>query len=211
MFKQMNKNPIVRFAHFAAGIFKLQLFVPPRPRSKLPSIESSWSNKRAVSVMVSYVLLISIAIFLSIGVYNWLESSSNISAPINCNEGTSVIIENYTCSLGMISISVRNNGRFSVGGIGVSVGDTTQNVPITNLLPFGSAQTGIFGQFYFNDSLKPGAVSSASFVFTSNEGPLTYDEIRRVRIQPFIVSQNSKVVCQNSVISQTITNCIVNP
>jgi accessory gene regulator protein AgrB len=60
----LNKNPLVRFAHFAAGIFKLQLFVPHHSRSKLPGIEHSWSNKKGIEIQTLIWLLIAFIIIV---------------------------------------------------------------------------------------------------------------------------------------------------
>src|SRR3989338_8510283 len=54
-------------------------------------------NKKAVSEVVSYVLLIVVAISLSIIVYAWIK----IQLPkeiIECPEGVSVIIKDYQCN-----------------------------------------------------------------------------------------------------------------
>jgi hypothetical protein len=59
-----NKNLLVRFAHFAAGIFKLQLFVPHHSRSKLPGIEHSWSNKKANSLSVTILTFFTLLIVI---------------------------------------------------------------------------------------------------------------------------------------------------
>src|SRR3989344_210535 len=70
-------------------------------------------NKKAVSEIVSYVLLIVVAISLSIIVYAWIK----IQLPkeiIECPEGVSVIIKDYQCNEqnNIINITFQNKGFF---------------------------------------------------------------------------------------------------
>ena len=54
-------------------------------------------NKKALSEIVSYVLLIIIAISLSVAVYAWLE----VYVPKNtveCEQGASVVIKDFSCN-----------------------------------------------------------------------------------------------------------------
>jgi len=66
--------------------------------------------KRGISLMVSYVLLISISLIISIGVYAWW-SSFQIPTKIDCDEGTSVILEDIDCSdaltSGIIKLTIK--------------------------------------------------------------------------------------------------------
>ena len=72
-------------------------------------------NKKAVSLMVSYVILISIVIAVSIGVYAYLKAFvGDVEPAIDCKEETSFIIESYTCSIGNLELTLRNNGRFNI-------------------------------------------------------------------------------------------------
>ena len=50
-------------------------------------------EKKAVSLMLSYVLLISIVIALSVGVFAWIRTMAEFSPPVDCKEGTSIILE----------------------------------------------------------------------------------------------------------------------
>ena len=50
-------------------------------------------NKRAVSMIVAYVILITIAIALSILVYNWLRFYVGPGEKVECPEGVSLIIQ----------------------------------------------------------------------------------------------------------------------
>jgi len=55
-------------------------------------------NKKAVSLMLSYVLLIVIAISVAIGVYAWLKFVAEGTEGLEkCPADVSLIIQNYEC------------------------------------------------------------------------------------------------------------------
>jgi len=161
-------------------------------------------NKKAVSLMISYVLLIAIAIGLSIGVYAWLKLISNISPAINCKEGTSLILESQNCYPGNVEFNLKNNGRFNIDGVVIAVGENPKNTPTTYLTPHPTGGV-INGDYIFLSSLNPG--DSAKAIFTNQEIPPKIQNIRIVQIQPFIIDKNQKIICQNSVIKQEIEPC----
>ena len=72
-------------------------------------------NKKAVSVMVGYVLLIVFAIVLGGIVYAVLKTYVP-QDKMECPEGTSLIIESYNCNDDSLEFTIRNNGKFDVGG-----------------------------------------------------------------------------------------------
>ena len=167
--------------------------------------------------MVSYVLLVSIVIIVAIGIFAWLRTVSNINPSTDCKEGTSVVLDNYNCTNGTsggIDLYLKNNGYFSIDGVILSVGNDTGIFPVVYLMPeFGSGfQGNVKGHVFFNDSLKPGDMTTANF---SNIDGLDlqivdFKNISIIQIQPFIVEKTGKVVCQNAIIKQTIDNCMVN-
>ena len=66
--------------------------------------------------MISYVILIAIAITMSITIFVWLRTIANIEPVKSCGEGTSIIINNYQCNIGKFNLTIKNNGRFNVNG-----------------------------------------------------------------------------------------------
>jgi len=158
-------------------------------------------NKKAVSLMLSYVILISIVIALSIGVFVWLKTVSNINPVTDCNEGTSVILESSVCNGVSINLTIKNNGRFNVSGVLVSVGNDTRKTPMIYL----SAKNQISnpGFYSFIPELGPGAKTSAIF----EKGTSDIKKIVIVQIQPFIIDKKKKVFCSESIIKQQIPEC----
>ncbi|MDP3965948.1 MAG: hypothetical protein Q8Q04_00270 [archaeon] len=74
-------------------------------------------NKKGVSVVIGYVLLISFGIILSVIVFNYLRTYVPSDA-INCPDGVSLLVKDYTynCTSGELSLEIKNRGRFNVEG-----------------------------------------------------------------------------------------------
>ena len=175
--------------------------------------EDSWffvlgKNKKAISLMVSYVLLISIVFTLSILVYAILKNYPNIvKAPIDCKEGTTILLEDYDCTdiSSVINLTVKNNGLFNIDGFVLLVGDDNQRQPIErpelyvsstypNMLDFGE------GHYVFESELKNGEIFSVLFTMPS--------DIQIVQLQPFILDEkNQKVMCKDSAFTQVLESC----
>lgn len=174
-------------------------------------------NKKAVSLMVSYVLLVSIAIIIAIGVFVWLRTMSNIAPSTDCKEGTSLILEDYNCAFGTdggIDLSLKNNGYFNIDGVILSVGNDTGIFPVAYLMPDleGIFEGNIKGHYFFTTALSPGEITNANFSTIDGQDMeiVDFNNIRIIQIQPFIIETAGKVVCQNAIIKQTIDNCIIN-
>src|SRR3989338_8510282 len=107
-------------------------------------------NKKAVSEVVSYVLLIVVAISLSIIVYAWIK----IQLPkeiIECPEGVSVIIKDYRCNKqnNIINITFKNNGFYIILFVALVVFDNNRH-------PFRA-----FYYFFWKLDLYPGIYNDA--------------------------------------------------
>lgn len=154
--------------------------------------------------MLSYVILVSIALTLSVAVFAWLKTMSNVSPISDCNEGTSVILENSSCNGAQISLLIKNNGLFNVSGVLVSFGNDTKKIPVTYLPP---SNMGPDGFYILVPELSPGDQRQIKF----DRGSSTFKFIRMIQIQPFIFSNKKKVFCSESIIKQEIPDCQINP
>jgi hypothetical protein len=176
------------------------------------------NEKRAVSEMVAYVILISIAMGIAGGVYAWLRYIPNsLNETVDCKDGTSVTIDGYFCDNvnKFIEIDIKNNGRFNVDGVIVHVGDNSAKVPIDLLKPDVSGGT-LFGHYDFSTitPLKPGETNKIKFYYLykplSSEIPYDKDRIRIVKVQAFIRNPK-KVVCKDAVFTDyNVPECKVN-
>lgn len=162
------------------------------------------NNKKAVSLMMSYVILISIGIALSLAVFIWLKAVSDVTPVADCEEGTSLILEDSQCNGFSINLTLKNNGRFSISGILVSVGDNPDATPVEYLFP--KAQLTGEGFYLFSPVLRPGDTENAVF----EKGSTNLEYIRIVQIQPFIIDNRKKVFCSEAVIKQEIPDCLIN-
>ncbi len=100
----------------------------------------SLSKKKAVSLIVSYVILIVIGMSLSVLVYRWLSFRTIFEEGEKCPEGISLVIKDYDCSIPyQFNVTIQNKGTFSVDGFVIRAStDPNANVGI---LPLPSDST----------------------------------------------------------------------
>ena len=72
-------------------------------------------NKKAISIMVGYVLLVAFGIAMGIIVYGYLKTYTP-SDTISCPTGVSIFIRSTSCGGGELNISLKNNGKFDLAG-----------------------------------------------------------------------------------------------
>src|SRR3989344_4241665 len=74
-------------------------------------------DKKGLSIMIGYVLLIVIAIVMSVVVYQWIKTYVPKDAP-QCPDGVAIFAKDikYICEDDTLKITMRNNGRFDVAG-----------------------------------------------------------------------------------------------
>ncbi|NCN51480.1 hypothetical protein GW931_00510 [archaeon] len=72
-------------------------------------------NKKAISAMVGYVMLITFGIIMSVIVYNYLKTYVPKDLA-DCPDGTSIFVKEYTCVDGWLNITLKNNGKFNYAG-----------------------------------------------------------------------------------------------
>ena len=156
----------------------------------------SRSNKRGVSAMVAYVMLISITIALSVLVYNWLSFYVEEDNIPECPSSVDVIIKSYDCVKtsvaggdGYLNVTLKNKGLHSVDGFMLRVNDRE------------GANLGIY---VLNDSggaLMPGAEFFGHYNFTepypygANEEKIL-EEITLLEVQPFLM-EGEQVSCRS--------------
>jgi hypothetical protein len=74
-------------------------------------------NKKAVSVMVGYVLLIAFGIGMGVVVYGYLKTYVPTES-LTCPDGVSIFLKSASCnaSAGELNISLKNTGKFNLAG-----------------------------------------------------------------------------------------------
>jgi len=157
-------------------------------------------KEKGVSLMVSYILLISIGLIMAVSIFSWLRYVANVEPVVSCEDGSSIIILETNCRNDVLELTLKNNGRFNLEGVLVTVGDNSDRVPIDPIVPV----SGVDSKFIFDSLLKPDE-TVLTFFDTSK---LSYEYIRNIRVIPLIVTESGdRVVCTDSVVKEDIRNC----
>lgn len=161
--------------------------------------------------MLSYVILISIAIAISITVFAWLQLFIDPRPEPDCEEGTYISIYDYSCDdvNHKFSLTIKNNGRFTVHGFSLFVGSDSQRAPGDQLVIFDISRMIGGGKILFKVPLLPGETEVVDF--NTNAPDINFEYIRKIKMQPFIVDSetNGNIVCESVVLRQDIDNCKV--
>jgi hypothetical protein len=156
-------------------------------------------NKRGISLMVSYVLLVVIAISLAAIVYPYLKS---IGVPIDkaeCPADLSLSIETASCNRtnNLLTITMLNRGLFNVTGAYIRFAEAGRSVrPQINsgkeLYITGESSPHPLGPGQYTPGLNypvAGLPSATQFV---------------IEVQPAIFKKGALVPCANKIITQTV-------
>jgi len=92
-------------------------------------------NKRAISVMIGYILLISFALVMAIIIYAYLKTYVPKDLG-SCPEDTSLFIKTISCEEGSLNITLKNNGRFNVAGYFIhGTNSSSEELAVLDLIP----------------------------------------------------------------------------
>jgi hypothetical protein len=150
-------------------------------------------NKRAVSLIVSYVLLITIGIALSGLVYTWLRFYVGVEDTDACPDGVSLIVKDYTCdeTEGTLEVVLKNNGRFKVDGFVLKVSNRS-GADIGSYRYFSDP---LLEEIYYGEEISPGNEKAKMYAFSDfekgNVGTVTL-----IKVQPFVNDNGKRVYCE---------------
>ncbi|NCN52089.1 hypothetical protein GW931_03690 [archaeon] len=128
-------------------------------------------NKRGLSVVIGYVLLITFGIILSVIVYNYLKTYVP-SEVTQCPAGVSIFLKDYTCSNNQLNITLKNNGKFYLDGYFIhATNSSTSSLATVNLAKYFSpnnyegrnSSTAVYFYVDSNKNLYPSYNSYAIF------------------------------------------------
>ncbi len=148
------------------------------------------NNKRGVSEIVSYVLLISITFIIAGVVYSWLMFYITPGKETKCDEGVSLTIRgyNYDCITKRLNLTIQNRGLFDVEGYLIRVNNQS------------GTDIGIYTLNSTGKSLNTSEVYVDTYVDSSKlkDNKILKGAIKFIEIQPF-VKQNgtSEIYCEN--------------
>ena len=157
------------------------------------------NNKKGLSELVSYTLLIVIAIGLSVLVYNYLSAYTPKDKP-TCSEDVALIVQDSWCKSGSpatVNVTILNKGLFKVDAAYIRFGGKDREVKLllnTNdlyLTKFvGSSDTG----------LKPGDSVTRQYQTSQANSPGDYG----LEIEPAVFNNNDLALCPGAIIKQSI-------
>ena len=151
-------------------------------------------QKKGLSNMVAYVLLITITIALSVLVYNWLQFYVGASDLEECPDGVNLVIQNYTCSKGQngkVNVTLKNKGLFEVDGFILRVHDRID---------------ADFGFYTLNSSgsvISVGGTDSKNYLFSDypSDG---FTDVTLIEVQPIIVGDDGRNISCPSFTAQSV-------
>jgi hypothetical protein len=175
-------------------------------------LQVKMKNKKGISVMIGYVLLIVAAIVLGAIVYSWL-SSYVPTEDVNCPDGSSLFVKSLRCGANnytggyQFNMTLKNNGRFDLGGYFIYATDNPDKELATIILAenitsgavrFGNGLKFLQGE---DNSFEPGEEVVSSFDLTT--------EIFSINLLPirFQVENNKKipVSCEDAKIKEIVS------
>lgn len=158
-------------------------------------------DKKAVSLMLSYVLLISLAIVMALLIYAGLKIIANVKQVQSCEQGTHLIITDESCNDEYLTLSLKNNGRFNIEGFIMSYSNDKRKKPTDPMLLQEDSDV---GHYYFTRETPPNPLEpEVEKTITINRK--TVNRLEKISIQPFVKSETTGiVVCEEAVIVQEV-------
>ncbi len=157
-------------------------------------------SRKAVSEMVSYTLLVVIAVGLSIFVYNYL-SVYTPKDHATCTDDIHIILQSYGCDTGssaQLNLSLLNKGIFSIDAAYIRFGPAERKVK--DLI---NSNDLYFTEFIGDGT--PGLIPGESVTKTF-QLPITAGTKYGIEIQPAVFSKDNELaLCSQAVIVQEIT------
>ena len=82
-------------------------------------------NKKGISIMVSYVLLVVIAVSLSTLLYAFLKLYVPKEKP-ECKDGINIAIQDVQCISKTLTVTLQNRGRFKISAVYIRIGNASR-------------------------------------------------------------------------------------
>ena len=156
------------------------------------------NKKRGISELLSYVLLVSLAISLSVIIYPWLRNLvlSNLQSSV-CPDGVSIIVEKAVCeSAGYLNLTLRNKGLFNINGYILRINNETDIFGNPEGIPFILVES-----VQLANVLGPANVTSKAWEYRNSHGSVTEFEVEPFRLE----EKGKRILCHNAVLRQKIS------
>lgn len=170
-------------------------------------------HKKAVSELISYVLLIVIAIGASVLVYSALKLYIPKSGPA-CQDGISLVIsDSYSCLIespdsASLTLSLSNKGKFTVDAAYIRIGKPDQKTTVW----INAVNLSQYYLYYNSTNGLPPGQETATQTYQINPGtiqganPITANGTYILEIDPVVIDKITKkeAMCKNAIITQEI-------
>jgi len=166
-------------------------------------------NKRGISIMIGYVLLVSVMIIIGLIVYQWMKTYVP-KEPLECPDGVSIYIKDVFCEDNetlKLNLIFKNNGRFDINGYFIyATNDSEQELATIDLSKYlisGGIKSANSVRFE-KGVLEPGEEIEQIFDIEKTE----INQIYSIEIIPtrFQIKDNKKrfVSCGNAKVSEVV-------
>ncbi len=174
-------------------------------------------NKKGISIMIGYILLITVTIVISTIVYQQLKTYVP-TEKLECPEGVSIFLKEvaYDCDNNKLNITLKNNGRFSIAGYFISGADSPEKELATiDLSEYN--ELGLGGFIIFDvlseNSMNPNREIKSVFDFSGSPFAQFYS-LRIIPVRYQVIENKNRIVsCSDSRVKETLTcieRCIPN-
>lgn len=165
-------------------------------------------NKSGVSLMVSYVLLILIAVALSLLVFSYLKIYIPSNQKPECANDFSLIIQSLSCSLSTdsdvdeMTITLQNKGLFNADGVLIRIRnpDFKVKTDFEEEILFNPRLESNLNDCTKKKALSPG--DECIHIIKRDFGENAY--IVEIQAEEFIGEGNKIAVCEDSIVSQKV-------
>ena len=160
-------------------------------------------NKKGISEMIGYVLLISIAIVISVFVYTWLKTYVP-QQNLECPEDVSFLVEGAVCEGSELNITLRNNGLFDIGGYAIhATTDPTQELSTFDLSPYVIGYINGSNLILFGSGNSLSVDNSTKNKFNLDGRAIYSIEVIPIRYQEYD-AKTRLVICSNAKIKEEV-------
>ena len=152
-------------------------------------------DKKGISEIISYVLLIVIAVGISILVYNFLIAYIPKGIVEECPDGVNLIVKNINCQGIILQLNLTNKGLWNISAAYLRVGSAGKTV--RQLI---GSQTAL-APYPFIPSLTPDASTNTLFFNIADFGTSPYE----LEVEPTIISAKTgkPIACAKSIVVQS--------
>lgn len=151
-------------------------------------------HKRGISEIVSYVLLVSLAMVMAGVIFSWMKFYAEKPLPSESCPEVSIVIQDYFCKDKMLNLTVQNRGRFDIDGYIIKISNGTM---------FYSMQEKGSRLNYVPANLSSGEPANRIFNYSR------YNAIKEIEIEAIKGKDKAgrPILCVNSVLRQAVQQC----